>query len=193
LYDYFGFPRHTYHLTYPAANALDIVARAESLMAKAGIAAHRDPARGYDHGVFVPLKLMFPAADVPVVQLSLRGDLDLDAHLALGYALAPLRREGVLIIGSGYSFHNLHAMDDAHRAPSAAFDAALTAAACAPASERGEALLQWETFPHARLVHPREEHLLPLMVAVGAGDGDSGQHVFSEPVLGVMTSAYRFG
>ena len=107
LFDYYGFPEHTYKLEYPAPGSPELASRVRALLADAGIASDADDARGYDHGVFVPFLLMFPDADIPIVQLSLRGDLDPAAHIAIGRALAPLRDEGVLIVGSGMSYHNL--------------------------------------------------------------------------------------
>jgi len=106
-YDYYGFPEHTYRLTYPAKGSPEMAARVRELLAKAGVDSDEEPRRGLDHGVFIPFMLMFPDADVPIVQLSLRKDMDASAHLAIGRALEPLRDEGVLIVGSGMSYHNL--------------------------------------------------------------------------------------
>src|SRR5690606_7038988 len=125
----------------------------------------------FDHGVFVPLKVAWPGAEIPVVQMSLHASLDPALHLAAGRALASLRDEGVLILGSGMSFHNLRAMGDPRvEAPSREFDRWLTTAVEADAAERVALLSRWESAPWARLCHPREEHLLPLMVAAGASD-----------------------
>jgi len=101
LFDYYGFPQHTYKLTWPAPGNPALAARVRALLENAGFAVGEDPLRGFDHGVFVPLKVAFPKAEIPTVQLSLRADLDPSAHLAAGRALAPLRDEGVLILGSG--------------------------------------------------------------------------------------------
>src|SRR5579871_3762788 len=109
IFDYYGFPPETYQLTWPAPGAPDIAQRVRELLRREGLAAAQDPARGYDHGVFVPLKVAFPQADIPVVTLSLVNSLDPAVHLALGRALTPLRDEGILILGSGMSFHNLRA------------------------------------------------------------------------------------
>ena len=109
LFDYYGFPEHTYRLSYPAPGSPELAKRVRDLLAAAGIDSGEEAERGLDHGVFVPFLLVYPEADIPVVQLSLRQDLDPAAHLAIGRALAPLRDEGVLIVGSGMSFHNLRA------------------------------------------------------------------------------------
>lgn len=196
IYDYYGFPDHTYELTYPAPGAPELAERIAGLLSHAGLTNHPDPERGFDHGMFVPLKLMFPAADIPVVQLSLRDDLDPEAHLFVGQALASLRDEGVLIVGSGMSFHNMRGYGDAHfTAPSEAFDEWLTHAMEADLDRRHAALRQWEQAPHAHQCHPPgdEEHLIPLMVAAGAAGRDVGRKVYSEKVLKTQLSAYRFG
>ncbi|MEX1110004.1 MAG: class III extradiol ring-cleavage dioxygenase, partial [Dongiaceae bacterium] len=170
IYDYSGFPPHTYEIRYDAPGNPDLAARIVSLLGDAGLAAHGDPQRGFDHGMFVPLKLMFPEADVPVVQLSLRRDLDPAAHLDAAAALAPLRDEGVLIVGSGMSFHNMRGYGDPRFGPiSDEFDRWLTEAVESAPAERRSALLEWENAPAARLSHPprAEEHLLPLFVTAG--------------------------
>ena len=196
IYDYNGFPAHTYELRYPAPGDPALAAHVAELLADAGIACRQDAERGFDHGMFIPLLLMFPEAEVPVVQLSLRSDLDAEAHLQLGRALAPLREEGVLIVGSGMSFHNMRGYGDPRFGPiSDTFDAWLSAAVEAPPAEREALLRDWEQAPQARLCHPprAEEHLLPLMVAAGAGADSVGQRVFSDRVLETTLSAYRFG
>ncbi len=196
IYDYSGFPAHTYELTYPASGDPLLAARIVDLLGRSGIAAAQDPARGYDHGVFIPLKLMFPGADVPVVQLSLRSDLDAQAHLDIGHALAPLRDEGVLIVGSGMSFHNMRGYGDARFAPiSDEFDRWLEEAVSARPAERELALRHWAQAPCARLCHPpgAEEHLLPLLVAAGAGASSTGQKIFTDNVMQTTLSAFQFG
>jgi aromatic ring-opening dioxygenase catalytic subunit (LigB family) len=148
--------------------------------------------RGLDHGVFVPLKVAFPEATIPVVELSLDAGLDPALHLAAGRALAPLRNEGVLLMGAGMSFHNLRALGDPRLTdPSRQFDDWLVAAASAPAPQRAQLLAHWDEAPAARLAHPRHEHLLPLMVAAGASDRP-GRRIYSEQVLGTMISGFAF-
>lgn len=144
--------------------------------------------------MFVPLLLMFPAADVPVVQLSLRADLDPAGHLELGAAISGLRDDGVLIVGSGMSYHNMGAfMTPAADRDSRTFDTWLTAACTAAPSRRHDLLANWSQAPAARAAHPREEHLLPLMVAAGAAGTDTGRQVFTDQVMGATVSAYAFG
>lgn len=192
VFDYYGFPPHTYQLRYDAPGAPALAGRAAGLLQAAGFSASLDASRGLDHGVFVPLKVAFPAADIPVVELSLDAGLDAALHLAAGRALAPLRAEGVLLVGAGMSFHNLRALGDPRlAAPSDAFDGWLNEAATATAAARAEALAQWSSAPAARLAHPRHEHLLPLMVAAGASTG-TGTRVYNERVLGTMISGFRF-
>jgi len=196
LYDYGGFPDFTYRIPYAAPGAPGVAARVRELLAAAGIESSADPARGFDHGMFAPMAVIYPQADVPVLQLSLKRGLAPDEHLALGRALAPLRDEGVLIIGSGLSYHNLRAFGPGARAPSAAFDGWLDATlAIADAPARSAALADWEHAPAARLAHPREEHLLPLMVALGAAEHESATRVYHESEFfgGITVSSYRLG
>jgi aromatic ring-opening dioxygenase catalytic subunit (LigB family) len=192
IYDYYGFPPETYQLQWPAPGAPEVALRASELLREAGLPAGSDSTRGFDHGIFVPLKVAFPSADIPVVPLSLAGSLDPATHLAVGRALAPLRDEGVLIIGSGMSFHNLRAYlqkDTLKR--SAEFDAWLTGAISRPTLERDPLLSRWRDAPSALFAHPREEHLIPLMVAAGAG-GNDARHVFRDAPLGAVISAWRW-
>lgn len=145
--------------------------------------------------MFIPLKLMFPGADIPVIQLSLRRDLDPEAHLQAGRALAGLRNQNVLIIGSGMSFHNMRAYGDSRfSALSDEFDDWLTHAVQSPSAERDSLLQNWAQAPHAYQCHPQgdEEHLIPLMVAAGAGGEAPGQKIYSERVMKTTISAFRF-
>lgn len=195
IYDYYGFPPHTYQLRYDAPGSPALAARVGELLGAAQIDHGADAARGFDHGMFIPLKLMFPDADIPVVQLSLRHDLDAQAHLDAGRALAPLRDEGVLIVGSGMSFHNMRGYGDPRFAPiSDEFDRWLSAAVEAEPVQRLSALRDWTQAPAARLCHPprAEEHLLPLMVVAGAAGAGRGRKVFADRVLETTLSAFRF-
>ena len=194
VFDYYGFPPHTYRLSYPAPGAPDLARRAAELLRTAGIASATDSARGFDHGIFVPFLILDPEARVPVLPLSLRRDLDPRFHLDLGRALAPLRDEGVLIVGSGNSFHNLSTFADGEAAAATAFDDWLTAAVTDPApAARDAALENWSAAPFARACHPREEHLLPLMVAAGAAPEARGSRAFHEIIGGKPISGYAFG
>jgi len=192
IYDYYGFPPHTYELRFDAPGAPWLAKEAAALLTEAGLKAHVDAERGLDHGVFVPLKVAFPDADVPVVEMSVERNLDPARHLAAGRALAPLRDRGVLILGSGMSFHNMRAYGDPRfTEPSMAFDRWLTAAVEAPDDARAEALARWADAPAGRLSHPQEEHLLPLMVAAGASV-KPGERVFGEKVMETAISGFRF-
>lgn len=194
LYDYDGFPPESYELQWPAPGAPQLAARVGELLAAAGIASATDDTRGFDHGTFVPLKLAYPDADVPTIQLSLDASLDPAAHLAIGRALAPLRDEGVFLIGSGMSFHDLRAFRDPRARPVAeTFDAWLRAAATSEPAERDRQLVAWAQAPSARLAHPREEHLLPLMVIAGAAGADRGRVAFDGGFAGIKLSAYHYG
>lgn len=195
FFDYYGFPAHTYELTWPASGAPAVAARVRSLLEGAGIPSAENRERGFDHGTFVPLKVAYPEAQIPAVQLSLDASLDPGAHLALGRALAPLRDEGVLIVGSGMSFHNMQAMmrPGSGLEPSRQFDAWLGDVCLGEPGARDAALAQWKQAPSGRYSHPREEHLLPLMVAAGAAGGEPGRRTFQGEVMGVRVSAFEFG
>lgn len=195
VYDYSGFPPHTYSIKYGAPGSPGIAERVKTLLEGAGIPAVLDRERGFDHGTFTPLAVMYPRADVPVVQLSLKRGYDPEEHLALGRALAPLRDEGVLIVGSGLSWHNLRMFGPQARAPSEAFDGWLDNALHLPPAERSAAIRRWEEAPAARLAHPQEDHFVPLMVALGAAEGEPATRVYHERDFmgGVTASSYRFG
>jgi aromatic ring-opening dioxygenase catalytic subunit (LigB family) len=193
IYDYSGFPEHTYRLTWPAPGEPQLAKQVAGLLAQAGLPSAVSASRGFDHGVFVPLKVAFPEAKIPVVSLSLAASLDPALHLAAGLALAPLRDEGVLIVASGMSFHNLRAYirpETVERAR--AFDAWLTGAAQSSAPLRAALLTDWRKAPFAAFAHPREEHLIPLLVAAGAGGEAPGKRIFTDEPMGAAISAYRF-
>jgi len=196
IYDYSGFPEFTYRIKYPAPGSPEVARHVQELLRGAGFSAQADDRRGFDHGTFAPLAAIYPEADVPVLQLSIRSDYDVDAHLAAGRALAPLRDEGVLIVGSGLSYHNLRRFGDAGQHPSREFDAWLTSAVCGTVSEeRNRKLRDWAQGPSARLAHPVEDHLIPLMVAVGAAEEEAGERVYHEDSFfgALSVSSYRFG
>ena len=196
IYDYGGFPAHTYQVHYDAPGAPALARRVQALIEATGLPARIDPERGFDHGMFSPMAVIYPQADVPVVQLSLRRGLDAAEHIALGRALAPLRGENVLIVGSGLSYHNLRVFGPQAREASKTFDDWLCHAALEAAGEqRSQRLLQWSAAPAARIAHPREEHLIPLMVAVGAAEDEAGERVYHEDAFmgGIAVSSFRFG
>jgi aromatic ring-opening dioxygenase catalytic subunit (LigB family) len=141
------------------------------------------------------MKVAFPNADIPILQLSQQTNLDPKFHMAMGKAIASLRDENVVVIGSGLSFHNLRALGDPRMdGPAADFDRWLTRTLCEEAADaRAADLADWLKAPSARLCHPREEHLLPLMVAVGAADGDPGRRAYHGTIWGKAVSAYHFG
>lgn len=193
-YDYNNFPPHTYQLDWPAKGDPALAARVAALVQTAGLEVALDDQRDYDHGVFVPMKVAMPAPDIPVVAMSIRQDLDPAHHLAVGRALRPLRDEGVLIIGSGLSYHNLGVMlGRGDAAPSWQFDRWLTDAITGDPAQRAAALADWQAAPGARASHPREEHLAPVWVAAGAGGDDPASRVYHEDLMGAAVSAFRFG
>lgn len=196
LFDYYGFPAHTYELRYPAPGSPALAAKVRNLMSQAGIASAEDAARGWDHGVFVPFMLLFPDANIPVVELSLQEDMDPLQHLKIGESLAALRDENILIVATGMSFHNLRQFWSNDPAVSDAvqrFDDWLGETVTVAPDERNARLVKWEHAPAARLCHPREEHLLPLMVAAGAAGSERGVRDYSDKVYGKALSGVRFG
>lgn len=195
LYDYSGFPAHTYDIQYPAAGSPKLAARVQELVSAAGLSIKYDTERGFDHGAFVPAFVMYPDADVPMVQLSIDASYNPERHLALGRALTPLRSEGILILGSGLSYHNLRQIFGGGSAASAQFDAWLQQILINTPSEHREAYLShWEKAPAARLAHPREDHLIPLMVVAGAAENDIATCVYHEThaFADITASSFRF-
>jgi 4,5-DOPA dioxygenase extradiol len=195
FYDYYGFPQEAYAITYPAPGSPTLANRIAGILKKNNIPTGVDPRRGFDHGLFIPLKMMYPLADIPSLQLSLLDGLNPAAHIALGKALRELMNENILVIGSGFSFHNLRAFswqgigkpDPANEA----FQDWLieTCAGPLPQSEREKHLIEWEKAPYARYCHPREEHLLPLHVCLGMADKPA-KLVFDDQILGKRSVAF---
>jgi aromatic ring-opening dioxygenase catalytic subunit (LigB family) len=196
LYDYRGFPPRTYTVTYPAPGAPELAHRISAALDAAGLRADLDRARGLDHGAFVPLSVMFPLADIPVIQLSLQAGYDPAAHWTAGRALAALRDEGVMILGSGLSYHNTRPLPGSVSRDSLAFDGWLgqVLIGSTPA-DRARSLLEWESAPAARAAHPSEEHFIPLLVAAGAAEYEAAERLYTESTfLGAATiSSFRFG
>lgn len=194
LFDYYGFPDETYRVSWPAPGAPELARRVRELLTAAGIESAEDAQRGFDHGTFVPLMLTYPNADIPTIQLSLKAGLDPAEHLALGRALAPLRDEGVFIIGSGMTFHNMRAFRSRGGGSVAeTFDKWLREAATADVGVRDQQLAAWSSAPAARDAHPREEHLIPLLVVAGAAGADRGVLDYNGTYYGLRLSAYHFG
>jgi aromatic ring-opening dioxygenase catalytic subunit (LigB family) len=197
VYDYSGFPEHTYHIRYSAPGSPKLARRVQELLQAGGVPARLDPERGYDHGTFSVMKPLYPEESIPLVQLSIDRSYDPELHLQLGRLLAPLRDEGVLIIGSGLSYHNMSGMRGSEGVePSRAFDGWLQDVLVKGAlSERSASLIDWESAPLARAAHPREDHLIPLMAVVGAAENEPGAVVYHQQNLfgGITASSFRFG
>ncbi|HEX2676713.1 MAG TPA: class III extradiol ring-cleavage dioxygenase [Polyangiales bacterium] len=193
-FDYYGFPPESYQLSWPAPGAPEVAKRVRELLKAANIDSAENSERGFDHGTFVPMLLTYPKADVPTLQLSMRQGLDPAEHLAMGRALAPLRDEGVFMIGSGMTYHDLRGFRRADaRGVSEAFDEWLRETASLPEAKRNQRLIEWEKAPQARRAHPREDHLLPMMVIAGAAGSDVGRVAYDDTFMGVRLSAYHFG
>jgi 4,5-DOPA dioxygenase extradiol len=195
FYDYYGFPAETYTVTYPAPGSPELAQRIAGLLGESGVEARVDPQRGFDHGLFIPLILMYPQADIPALQLSLVRGLDPAAHLALGRALRGLMGENILVVGSGFSFHNMQAFfSGTVGAPDPANDAFqdwLIEVCTGPLTqaERERRLAEWEQAPSARYCHPREEHLLPVHVCQAMADKPA-RLIFDDHIVGKRSVAF---
>ena len=195
LYDYYGFPHEAYSISYPAPGNPELAQKVFELLERENVPVRLDPARGFDHGLFIPLKLMYPQADIPALQLSLLQGLNPSAHIALGRALRDLMQENILVIGSGFSFHN---MGEFYRqdlnTPDPQNDAFQdwlidVCTGSNTQSEREKQLIDWQNAPFARYCHPREEHLLPLHVCLGMA-GKSATAIFDDFILGKRAVAF---
>lgn len=197
LYDYYGFPEYTYHLTWLARGNVKFAEKVEQLLNKNGFETAREYNRGYDHGVFVPLMIAFPKPEVPIIQMSLIQGLDPQKHINMGKAIEPLREDGVLIIGSGMSYHNLQSFfsnDPKVKEISEDFDNWLNETITSHNNQERETKLKnWQKAPGASFSHPRSEHLVPLFVCVGAGNNDQATQVYSDYLMGAKISAFAFG
>ena len=199
IYDYYGFPEESYEIKYPAPGQPELASKVHAMLEKGGINSECDAERGFDHGMFVPLKLMFESADVPCVQLSLLQNLDPEMHIKMGEAIKEIRNQGVLVIGSGMSYHNLKAFfkkDESSAEQSQEFDQWLYQV-CADASgsypQSRQQLIQWKDAPSALDCHPREEHLLPLHVCFGiAGEDGAARRIFNEDLMGKRVSSFQW-
>jgi aromatic ring-opening dioxygenase catalytic subunit (LigB family) len=195
FYDYYGFPEESYQITYPAPGQPALAREIFRLLKESGVEAKLDDQRGFDHGLFVPLKIMYPDAHIPCVQLSLVHGLDPETHIQLGRALSPLRTQNVLVLGSGFSFHNIRAFFSSSPSTpdskNSAFQQWLIDTCTSgkiSSMEREKQLIGWQTAPFARYCHPREEHLLPLHVCSGLG-GSVAKLAFDGEILGKRSVA----
>lgn len=195
VYDYYNFPPHTYEITYPAPGAPALAEEAAELIGAAGLPVALDETQGFDHGTFVPAFVMYPEAEVPLFQVSMLESYDPADHFKLGRALAPLRDKGVVIIGSGLSYHNLRLFGPGARVPSEGFDAWLNETLAQDPEARTARLLDWESAPHARTCHAKEDHLVPLFAALGAAEGEAATRTYHQKEVfgGVTASSWRFG
>jgi 4,5-DOPA dioxygenase extradiol len=195
LYDYYGFPDEAYAINYPAPGNPELANRIVKLLNKNNIASRINLQRGFDHGLFIPLKMMYPQADIPSIQLSLLEGLDSSMHINLGKALQELINENILVIGSGFSFHNMRAFSwKGTHSPDPANDAFQNwlievCTGTISQSEREQCLIEWQKAPSARYCHPREEHLLPLHVCVGMADKPATL-AFDDYILGKRSVAF---
>ena len=197
FYDYYGFPDEAYQITYPAPGQVELAEKVRALLGESSIEAVLDPQRGFDHGVFIPLKLIYPQADIPCVQLSMKKGLNPQEQIDMGRAIAPLRKNNVLIIGSGLSFHNMQALmrpklgkDEGNEA----FHDWLIET-CSDEnleeSTRQKRLINWQKAPFARYAHPREEHLLPLHVCYGASES-AASVIFDDVMMGKKVCGFQW-
>jgi len=198
IYDYYGFPEASNNTQYATAGQPEMAEKIQQLLQQHKINAQLDTQRGLDHGAFVPLKLIYPQADIPCIQLSLINNLDAAEHIQLGQALNSLRNENILILGSGFSFHNLPALMQPNHSEvdekNLAFENWLIDTCCNPdisESERKDKLIHWQQAPFASYAHPRAEHLLPLHICYGMANS-AAELIFSDKVLGKKTCAFRW-
>eukprot|EP01027_Heterolobosea_sp_BB2_P004488 GEZU01006873.1.p1 GENE.GEZU01006873.1~~GEZU01006873.1.p1 ORF type:complete len:265 (-),score=53.50 GEZU01006873.1:64-858(-) len=195
VYDFYGFPDEMYRLKYPAPPSPWLSDRVIEILNQAQLPCVADNSRGIDHGTWVPLLLMYPAADIPVVQLSLHASLDPALHLRVGKALAQLRKEGVLIVCSGGATHNLGDIGWGAREPASwakQFDEFVSQALASPdQAARERALLGFRSLPTAHRAHPREEHFTPIFVALGACR-DKVEKIHSSFLFNLSLSSFKF-
>lgn len=194
FYDYYGFPPETYQVQYPAPGAPETANRIAAFLQEAGIPSMVHPSRGYDHGHFIPLLMMYPQADIPTLQISLIRGLDAERHLELGEALRPLRDENILVIGSGFSFHNLSSFSwrgngELDPDNDAFQDWLIETLTLSDYADIRRGLLHWEQAPAARYCHPREEHLLPLLVCAALAQRPA-EVIFDDKILGKRALAF---
>lgn len=188
IYDYYGFPKETYELTYQPKEDKQLPNLISNLLTQHNI-KNKITQRGFDHGVFIPLMLMYPNADIPVTQLSLINGLDPKEHIELGKALSTLD-SNILIIGSGFSFHNLREYSSSNK-KDPKNDAFQDWLINTVTHNNQEELMKFKQAPYASYCHPREEHLIPLHVCVGAAN-KSGTVIFDDYIAGKRCVAFRW-
>lgn len=195
IYDYGGFPAKYYQIRYPAPGSPALAHKIHMMLNNGNLPTRLDAIRGFDHGTYTVTYPMYPRAEIPVIQLSIHRSFDPGLHIELGRLLRPLRSEGVLIIGSGLSFHNLRKFGSAGQLDSRQFDQWLHHAMSLPGQERSAALCAWSSAPSARAAHPVEDHLLPLMAVVGAAETEPATTIYHEDGFfgGLTVSGFRFG
>lgn len=198
IYDYYGFPPESYEIQYPCPGDPGLAAEVYRLLVNNNIEARLDQARGLDHGAFVPLKVMYPEADIPCIQLSLVDTLDAEQHILVGEALRDLSEGNVLILGSGFTFHNMKAFFEPENDEAIGLNHAFEdwlESACRSGeyseNERRKILTNWDEAPGARYCHPREEHLLPLHVCYGVAGSACARHI-SLTILNKKSSIYMW-
>ncbi len=196
IYDYYGFPEESYSIQYPCPGFPQLAKQVHEAIQQEGIDARLDAGRGFDHGMFVPLKIMYPAADIPCVQVSLQRHYDPKLHINIGKVLSRVASQDTLIIGSGFSFHNMQAFFGEPKTNADSMNEAFESwliETCSSRemdeSQRMERLLNWDRAPHARFCHPREEHLMPLHVCYGARQSACTEH-FEVNILRKKSSTY---
>ncbi len=195
VYDYYGFPEQSYQIKYPCKGHVELAKEISGLFEASGVPHRLNDERPYDHGSYIPLMMMFPEADIPVIQVSLNHNLDAKTHLNIGKALSPLMKEKILFIGSGFSFHNMSRFDFSGRnvedAQNNAFQDKLIEICCKTLGKEGRftQLVEWERIEGARYCHPREEHLLPLHICVGLST-QVATKVFDDYIAGKRATGF---
>ncbi len=196
LYDYYGFPEESYNIQYPCSGAPFLAEQILRLLINSGIEAKLDQQRGFDHGLFVPLKIMYPEADIPCTQLSLVQGLSPIEHINMGKALSGIIHDDVLIVGSGFSFHNLNAFFTPTTADTVTMNEAFEqwlidtcSTTAIKEEERAQRLKEWQSAPFAGYCHPREEHLIPLHVCYGVAQRECDEY-FQVTIMNKKSSIF---
>ena len=195
IYDYYGFPEPSYSIEYPCKGNPQLASKISEAFSNFGIEHRMEKDRPYDHGSYIPLKIIYPDADIPVLQISLNHNLDPFTHLNIGKALRTLLDDNLLIIGSGFSFHNMRYFnfngEDTDDPKNNEFQDKLISICCyeKDVDKKWKDLIEWESIPWSRYCHPREEHLLPLHICAGLSDSP-GTLIFDDYILGKRSTAF---